>query len=519
MAGNDSFERYKTKYNQNCVKEYSGEEGFLISECGTKKIRCKFEAGQFENGKIILACDCSIFDLEDQEIFPNTDFKNTQLSFQKFSLDLVIKLSIYPKSYINDFFKKFKTFEGVTSGKYQITAKINNLINADDSSLNESNLRVKFDFSVKDLVVSTDVEEDSRFIVFEVTNCEFGDKYNCVLPLNIKGVKRLTIRKNENYEDVFKFLRLTKGTRITCEILIELDKYTENFEEIVIDLCDIISIALGTKVQWIYYYACNSNGKKVLWKHESRVTKPYISNNIIDFYDNETLKQFIESSYVALARKSHMLRNGEKTAKPLINAYLAAKEDNDYLEGRGLRLVVLMEMLKDSFIMSSKSVTQNIIKEEHFEKAKLKIKEELIQVIGDSIDQENEEKSKQDREKLKEKIQEKMFAKISDINRVSFKEVLQSLCDSIKLQVTNDYLQSVVDSRNKLIHEGKFLCESDKIRNKYKNIEKYPQFRDSTYEYYFLMNFIDKCFLKLLCYKGFYWNWGDIDDIKLEYLP
>ena len=57
-----------------------------------------------------------------------------------------------------------------------------------------------------------------------------------------------------------------------------------------------------------------------------------------------------------------------------------------------------------------------------------------------------------------------------------------------------------------------------KSKNKYKDIEKYPQFKDPIYEYFFLVNFIDKCFLKLLCYKGLYLNWKNIDEINEEEL-
>ena len=73
----------------------------------------------------------------------------------------------------------------------------------------------------------------------------------------------------------------------------------------------------------------------------------------------------MSTSYIALAENSNMLRSCERTAKPIINAYLDAKAENDYLEGRGIKLVVVMEMLKDTLIRS-KSVTQNIIKEEYF---------------------------------------------------------------------------------------------------------------------------------------------------------
>ena len=57
-----------------------------------------------------------------------------------------------------------------------------------------------------------------------------------------------------------------------------------------------------------------------------------------------------------------------------------------------------------------------------------------------------------------------MFAKISELNRISFKEILRNLCDDINLQVTQITYNQLLIQRNKLIHEGKFLCQSENLR-------------------------------------------------------
>lgn len=510
MNYNNPLKRYNTKYWENFFIGYSGEEGLLKTEDGPE-LPCKFEAGQLDNGKIILTCTCSIYDLNIQKYFPELNLSNPAPSEIKFFL----AWSIYSPNSIFQQLEKIRSFYGITSDGFNIAGKISRYINIDNDSLRDQAPEVKLKFSMTELTIHSDVNEDIYSVIFGISNFMFTGQS---LILDIDG-QRLEIMKINGYEDISTFIKICKATHITCEVKVEVHKKAdiETAKIIVTDLCDIMSIALGTRVQWIYYYACNSIGKKVLWNHESRVTKPYFSNKIINFNDPRILENYIEISYTSLANKSNLLRSYEGTAKPLINAYLDAKSENDYLEGRGIKLVVVMEMLKDSFIRS-KPVTQNIIKEEYFSRKKSSIKSALSEAIEQSVNEENKEKNEQEKVNIKKEIKEKMFAKISELNRISFKEILRNLCDDISLQIDPDELQSIVDSRNKLIHEGKFLCQSDNIKNKYKDIEKYPQFEDPVHEYFFLVNFIDKCFLKILSYKGPYINWKNIDEMIEEEL-
>lgn len=510
MADNNPLERYNTRYCENFFIGYSGGEGLLKTEDGIE-LPCKFKAGQLDNGKIILSCNCSIYNLSILGHFSELNLHDSSPSDIKF----LLAWSMLPPSDIVQQLEKTKCFYGTTSDGLNITGKIRRYVTIDNDSLHDPTSEVKLKFSMNELTIYSDVNENIHSVIFGITNFMFSSS---ALILDIDG-NRIKITKVDRYKDALNFVKTCRGICITCEVRVEINKEVniENAKTIVTDLCDILSIALGTRVQWIYYYACNPEGKKILWYHRSRVAKPYFPNKIIDYNDCKIITSFIESSYTALTNKSNMLRSHEGTAKPLINAYLDAKAENDYLEGRGIKLVVVMEMLKDSFIRS-KFITQSIINEKCFSSKKSAIKSALKEAIELSVKKEYEGKSKQEQVKITEEIKDKMFAKISELNRISFKEILQNLCDDISLQITPDDLQSIVDSRNKLIHEGKFLCQSDKIKNKYKNIETYPQFQDPTHEYFFLVNFLDKCFLKLLCYKGYYINWRDIDNIKEEEL-
>jgi hypothetical protein len=486
MTENDHLKQYKNKYCQNFIKEYSGEKGLLKNEDGAE-LPCKFEIGQLENGKIILICNISIFDFQKYYYKSSEYYKSSIAEIKAYMVHYS-----YPASLA---LEKFNTFKGEDSDiLINLIGVINLFLEIDSNSIDDYNSEYfRAVYIITELTASTGNIENINCVKFGITNFIFGDESDKTLLLNIKDVKRLTIKKIKNYEDVSDILIFTKGIRVTCDVIIEIDSKTKlnDLENIICDLCDLMSIAWGIRIQWVCYCAYNSKDEIVLYKHVHSVTKPYYFNKIIRVNNTETLKNFLEISYPVLAEKSNMLRSGETTAKPLINAYLDAKSENDYLEGRGIKLAVVMEMLKKAFLEHEPELNY-IIKEDKFKNLQL----ELETAFEDVFKQFTNSKSR------------KLFnSNIKGINRRPFRIILHKLCKKINLQVENDYLQSVVDSRNKLVHEGNFLCESDDIDEKYRNIEDYPQFQDPEHEYYFLMNFVDKCFLKLLGYKGDYYRW------------
>lgn len=574
VAEVDYLDQYKIKYCQNFVKKYSGEKGLLKAEDGTELL-CKFEAGQLENGKLILICDFSVFDF--QKCFPEfCDLDKSSISEIKVHMLLILY-------HISIFLGKFKNFKGETSGRLMnLTGVINLFHEIDPNSIDDHySEQVRVVYTMTELTASTSTIEDIHCVKFGITNFRFGDKSDKTLSLDIKGAKKITIKKIENYEDVEDILIFSKGIHVTCNLTVEVDNKTKlkDLEDIACDLCDVMSIAWGIRVQWICYCAYDSKDEIVLYKHMHRVTKPYYFNKIINVNNLKILKNFLESSYTVLAEKSNMSRYKEKTAKPMINAYLDAKAESDYLEGRGIKLVVVMEMLKELAI-KLKLTTKSIIKEEYFEdlkptiekilgnaieqsvkseyskrseeniekvikeikgkmlsnisnlndtkpslinkmylkEAKSTLEQPLIEAIKKSVSEECKEKNEQDIEEKIEELKKEILDQISGLNYGNFKKILQSLCYYINLQIDDDDLQSVVDSRNRLIHEGNFLCESDNIKEKYRKIQDYPQFQDPEHEYYFLMNFIDKCFLKLLGYKGLYYKWESASEIKPDKL-
>jgi hypothetical protein len=454
----NSLERYSTINYQNLIKKHSGT-GILKYE-NKKEYPCKFEVGQLVNGNIVFTCEC-------------------------------------PNNYISDFnegislhtVQKFKIFEGLTNKNENVTGRIS--IFTGLSSGLESFELTGF---LKEMTVNTNSKENLQRIVFGITNFVFNEE---VLTLDLEGMKRLEIKKIDKYKDALNFLKTFKGICVTCEITVDINKEEEieNIKSTVSDLCAILSIAQGRNIQWIYYNVYDKGENIILQGHENRVTKPYCSIEIID-EKSETMGKFIEMSYKAFAKEQYLLKNN----KYIINAYIDSKLTNDYLEQRGLKLSLVTELFKE-LLLKAKPEFEYIINEENFKKIQPDLKKAFRDILVQNVDSTS---------------RNKMYKNVSGLNRTPFQEILSCFCKYINLQVEADDLQLINKIRNSLVHTGTFFCRNNDCTDDDRN--KYPQLQSPATEYFFLLNFIDKCFLKLLCYKGLYINWSNPNEIKEEEL-
>lgn len=482
---NISLNAYKTVYHRKFIVEYYGDEGVLKSEDGMK-LKCKFEVGQLESGDIILVCDFSIYDLDLQQFFP--EFNN----FERSSIFEIKYFMAWYSSEVFSFFNKFTNFKGEVCDKFfsdnliNVTGIISSVSRIDRESLQDYNSpQVTVVYSMRELAVNMDTTKRLHYIAFGLTNFIFGEDKSCkeTLKLDVGGVKYLTIRKKKKYEDIVNFLETFKGICLTCEVLVEFDNDIdiEKSKEIVTDLCNIMSIARGTTVNWIYYSVYNEERKIVLRKHENRVTKKYETTNIIDKSLDDT-KKFLEEAYTAFNEKNNLLKNNKR----IIYAYLDAKARNDDLNARGIKLVVVIEILTNAFLNSpGASINRYIVDENLFNKLKNPIKNTIKGILKG-----NDNKT----------VRSLMYQKLEELNRISFNNIVSELCQKAGLNVKEDDIKLFVECRNKLVHEGtffsKFATEEDRKR--------WPVLEDESLEYLFLLNFVDQTLLGLLKYKGEY---------------
>lgn len=485
MTANISLDSYKTMYHRKFFAEYYGDEGVLKSEDGIE-LKCKFEVGQLENGDIVLICDFSVYDLDLQQCFP--EFNN----FEKSSVFEIKYFMGWFSSEIFSFFHRCTNFKGKVCDKLisdhliNITGIISNFSRIDNESLHDYNSpRVTIVYSMRELAVNVDTTEKLHYTAFGLTNFIFGEDKSCekTLKLNIDGVKYLTIKKTEKYEDIVSFLEIFRGICLTCEVLVEFDNEVdiEKSKEIITDLCNIMSIARGTTINWIYYNVYNEESEIISRKHENRVTKKYETTNTIDKSLDDT-KKFLEGAYTAFNEKTNLLKNNKR----IIYAYLDAKARNDDLNARGIKLVVVIEILTNAFLDSPyANINRRIVEENTFNKLKDPIKNAIKSVLKG-----NDNKT----------VRSLIYQKMEELNRISFSNIVSELCQKAELKVEMDDIKLFVECRNKLVHEGTFYSKFATIEDK----KRWPVLEDKNLEYLFLLNFVDKVLLGLLKYNSEY---------------
>lgn len=440
-----------------------------ILECSCKKPHKYSGTGKLslEDGQEF-DCEFVVFQLKDGEILFHANHCQTKIQY--FFLPKIGQKSV---------------FVGTTDKDYKITGENGFVTNS------EVNGEMSITCSFKTLNVQILENKNKREVHFGITNFEFtGNKCKGkILTLQLKGSARISILKLEAYDKIMKRIKKFSSIDVTCEAI--LNMYEEKFEnviEIIEDLLYTMSIIRGTKIQWIYYEIYDNKENCILRVHSSRVTKAYSMYKLIDPKDTSSTKVFLENAKPVFDEKKELV----KPMRELIDSYLDSLISGIYLETKGAKIGITMEMLKQIFINMTK-------KDEMGEEKILTNREfkELRKSIQECIESKVEEKEKIDL----------ICENITALNRKPFKTLISDFCREINYEISEDQIQLFIKCRNKLVHTGNFYCRFATSKDK----EKYPQLKDEVSEYRFLVDFINKLILKLYGYKGFYLDWSSTE--------
>lgn len=273
-----------------------------------------------------------------------------------------------------------------------------------------------------------------------------------------------------DYDSVIRMVKAQKGISVTCEIdakpSVKMDtkKLTSKMDE----LCRLLSLSRGTKINWINTEEYTRDGKTCGIILRNAVTWPFSSLPLIDPREPSDTPLFIEKVYPAYLK----LRDGYNL-DVAFEQCLDAKRETAYLTTRALAAVALIDSLQQQY--ASRQGLTEIVK--GFGKQKNKVREYLKNFITSTFTS------------IKTEELDEMMGKIPELNRRSFLNLLKKWTDGLGLQISLSELSAIRSTRNCLAHKMCFKSSNnqDKIR-----------------EYFRLINFINQVFLKLLDYKGYY---------------
>jgi len=429
------------------------------------------------NGEVILIndetykCSFELYQKEDSRIFLLCKFvdDNNSIPGLLFTRDFNVK-----------------QFEGKTTNDFECYSE--KMILGDFTNIPNSEEYIMF--YLDEIEIITNNKSNENIFCFEITNLCLKKFDNFELSLTNSyqcknGKLNFSFRPLDNYEEINRNLRINRNVEVTSEIIyLNTDNLLsiEQIIKIIDDICHLLSIAQGTKIQWINYKFYKKS--HIHEKYLSRVTSSYTPFFIIA-PDINSIKNFIETVYSNFIEKKEIYH-----LKWIINALLDSKSEQDYLGSRGLRAVVVMEMLRGYFLENG-SIEEDIFQAKVFRKIRENIRKEIKRTLDSDIKNDVD---------LSVEEKQMLYSKISELNRKTFKEILIRFLKSINFDIEkeNDNIKYFIKSRNALVHKGQFFYDTCNGSDcKYKS--KFD-------EYTFIINFIDKVILKLIGYSGLYLN-------------
>jgi hypothetical protein len=437
--------------------EYKGEGKLVIED--QIELVCEFKAKQFTDGDIVLICN------------------------------------ILPISFHNIIIEKWKNdpiwancLKGRTKND-QLFEAIN--VNIGQRLIQDDPLIVCVIFEPKELRIGEIGDMPIDSISFGITNFLFKgipDKipgYTEYIDFNLSG-KKASLWKVQDYDKISNLLKIRAMQHITCELWADVANWDDikTMEEKVHELCYILSAGSGSKVQWIFYNV-HAKNSLVYSCHILVPNKPFNSQIIIDAEkDIKNWADFITVAYPSFLDNASRFGviNSIPRIMAAIDVFTDARIPMDYIQTKGIKLAVTMEMIKEMF-KEAWMPEKRILSSGKWRKMEDATKGALEPILKQYLPNEDAED---------------FIGRIYQLNRVSFGAILKKGFEMIKFVPDQEDLELFIYNRDSLVHQGRFYSETAVDHQK----EKCPPLGSPGEDYAFVSNFLNKVFLALLGYTG-----------------
>lgn len=298
------------------------------------------------------------------------------------------------------------------------------------------------------------------------------------------------LRRVPDCDLIFDRVRVLGDTAVTCELEISTQGHltADQMQQIASDVCYLLSVAQGCKVEWIYRKEYDGEGL-LCAEHWMRHTRPFGGPELVRLHwplpGFPTVQQFLKMTYPTYVRR----RDEWRLTQGPIDIYLEAKADADYLETRAAKLAVALEALKYWYLQrKDTSIQEFVLNSEEFEALLPKLVDATTAVLPDHYSETVGSHALQ--------------GKLRGLNRESFSRILKQLANDVGLRLTGRERQDFITSRNSLVHRGQFSASGTQ----------------GVREYFFMLNILDRIFLKLVGYSGAYVDYRSPDAPETAYL-
>jgi hypothetical protein len=240
------------------------------------------------------------------------------------------------------------------------------------------------------------------------------------------------------------------------------------YHELASQLCNLISVAAGTVVQWIAADGFDAELKKHYRFHFARVTKPFCSLPTIPIKElnyqvgTKVLTEFLQKGL------NRLRETDERQIANLIAAFLDARLEGEFLETRAIKTAVTLENLVRvaSAALKAKGFTTEVIK-----------------TATETLNQ---------------------------LSRPPLRLLIEYMVDTLPVALDRATIRRAVAIRNRLIHTGRFLSDTrpDQARE--------LKIADAFQEFYILVSFVDRLMLGILGHSGPYNDYSTSEDLRIK---
>ena len=422
------------------LETYQGTGYLTLSS--ERRVTCQFVAGQLSNGKTVILCATNdfIFDLMLGLATP-THFEGATYEGDRVEVDHVVSETNYLS-------------EATHQGTYL--------------ALRVGHLKVvrRMPYSRRRL----------RFILTNLSGIHSSITFSC-------GSLSFTLRPLEDAPRNLERLQVSRDVLPTAQLEVATRASLERVTKAVSEICYLLSLALGTKIQWVALTESSNAGSWLCRHHYSHVTKRYGVLCALDPRSTDI------GAFLQQCGDGRFTRSREQAGltNATIDTYLDAKSEGDFLQVRALKLVVAVEMLKAEFVERS-GARPLVFSDEEFDALVPELKRALRGVIVNSTADQRKD----------------VYANVLGLNRIPFSSQLRELCAAVRMAGPDEEVRRFVASRNKLVHEGHFYCERATEREK----ARLPPLLTVQLEWFWLLHFVDRLFLRAIGYEGTYLDWS-----------
>lgn len=270
---------------------------------------------------------------------------------------------------------------------------------------------------------------------------------NMILP-DSKGLKLkiggmiIHIRPVNGYDNSVETIERTKDCSVTTFLEIPLEGCEVAIAvELAGNVCELLSYAKGTCINWIYYETLDEKNDLISAFHQNRITRPYGNLKILDDGDGGNLASLIEGTYDKYVSLKPCYKLNQ-----IIQTIVEAKLGGSFLELRGLLIASAVDVLRGRW--AEIHCRTSIVDDSRF-KGQRKKNEGLIAKCA---------KKKFD---ATENQQRQMKEKVSELNRPSFRTILDEMLGEYGgSRLQNHPMKEFIKIRNNLVHKA-YLERSD----------------------------------------------------------